>query len=108
MWMVIILAAFCPLPHRFEAHVGRGFFALRSFKLRCRRTGFRHDLSWIDLPIFGEDGAVVHARGVVPDAPGLYFVGLPAAVSFGPLMRFMHGDGFAAARVVRSLLRCSR
>ena len=42
-------------------------------------TGFRPDFSWIDLPIF--DGQKlpkepVHDRGVVPDAPGLYFVGL--------------------------------
>ncbi len=26
-------------------------------------VGFRHDLSWIDLPIFGEDGAPMHERG---------------------------------------------
>jgi putative flavoprotein involved in K+ transport len=39
-------------------------------------TGFRHDLSWIDLPIFGEDGELVHERGVVGSEPGLYFVGL--------------------------------
>jgi len=39
-------------------------------------TGFRHDLSWIDLPIFGEDGELQHERGVVTSEPGLYFVGL--------------------------------
>ena len=39
-------------------------------------TGFRHDLSWIDLPIFGEDGELLHERGVVTSEPGLYFVGL--------------------------------
>jgi putative flavoprotein involved in K+ transport len=39
-------------------------------------TGFRHDLSWIDLPIFGEDGAPLHHRGVATGEPGLYFVGL--------------------------------
>jgi putative flavoprotein involved in K+ transport len=39
-------------------------------------TGFRHDLSWIDLPIFGEDGELLHERGVVGSEPGLYFVGL--------------------------------
>ena len=26
-------------------------------------TGYRHDLSWIDLPIFGEDGKPTHERG---------------------------------------------
>jgi len=40
-------------------------------------TGYRHDLSWIDLPIFGEDGRPMHDRGVVLGEPGLAFVGLP-------------------------------
>lgn len=40
-------------------------------------TGYRHDLSWIDLPVFGEDGELMHERGVVAGEPGLYFVGLP-------------------------------
>jgi putative flavoprotein involved in K+ transport len=40
-------------------------------------TGFRPDFNWIDMPVFGEDGYPRHQRGVVPEAPGLYFVGLP-------------------------------
>ena len=40
-------------------------------------TGFRTDFSWIDLPVFGEDGEPMHDRGVVPSEPGLYFIGLP-------------------------------
>jgi putative flavoprotein involved in K+ transport len=39
-------------------------------------TGYRHDLSWIDLSIFDEDGEPMHARGVATGQPGLYFVGL--------------------------------
>jgi putative flavoprotein involved in K+ transport len=39
-------------------------------------TGFREAFGWIDLPVFGEDGRPLHERGVVPAAPGLYFVGL--------------------------------
>jgi putative flavoprotein involved in K+ transport len=39
-------------------------------------TGFRQDFPWIDLPIFDQDGRPRHDRGVVPSAPGLYFVGL--------------------------------
>jgi putative flavoprotein involved in K+ transport len=42
-------------------------------------TGFRPDFSWIDLPIFGGEEAPKeprHERGIVPDVPGLYFVGL--------------------------------
>jgi putative flavoprotein involved in K+ transport len=40
-------------------------------------TGFRQDLTWIDLPVFGEDGELRHERGVAAGADGLYFVGLP-------------------------------
>jgi len=38
-------------------------------------TGFDTGLSWIDLPIHG-DLEPKHERGIVPDEPGLYFVGL--------------------------------
>lgn len=40
-------------------------------------TGFRQDLTWVDLPIFEENGELRHERGVATDAHGLYFVGLP-------------------------------
>jgi hypothetical protein len=39
--------------------------------------------------------------------PGLYFLGLSAATTFGPLMRFMHGDEFAARRITQDLVRCA-
>jgi putative flavoprotein involved in K+ transport len=39
-------------------------------------TGFRPDFSWIDLPIFDGQGNPLHDRGVVTQAPGLYFSGL--------------------------------
>jgi putative flavoprotein involved in K+ transport len=39
-------------------------------------TGFTDEFTWIDLPIFGEDGRPLHERGVVVGEPGLYFVGL--------------------------------
>ena len=39
-------------------------------------TGYTLDHSWIDLPITGPDGKLVHRRGVT-DVPGLYFLGLP-------------------------------
>lgn len=37
-------------------------------------TGFRPDLSWLDLPVFDSAGRLRHDGGVV-DAPGLYFLG---------------------------------
>jgi putative flavoprotein involved in K+ transport len=39
-------------------------------------TGFRQDFPWIDLPVFDDDGAPIHERGIVRSEPGLYFVGL--------------------------------
>jgi putative flavoprotein involved in K+ transport len=42
-------------------------------------TGFRPNFSWIGLPIFGDEERPKeprHDRGIVPDVPGLYFVGL--------------------------------
>ena len=38
-------------------------------------TGFRSDYSWIDAPVFGVSGEVLHQRGVT-QSPGLYFLGL--------------------------------
>jgi putative flavoprotein involved in K+ transport len=38
-------------------------------------TGYDVDHSWIHLPVFGDDGALVHRRGVT-SIPGLYFLGL--------------------------------
>ena len=37
--------------------------------------------------------------------PGLYFVGLAGANSFGPVMRFAYGAGFAAQRVTQAVVK---
>jgi putative flavoprotein involved in K+ transport len=37
-------------------------------------TGFRPDLSWVELPVFDSSGRLRHDGGVV-DAPGVYFLG---------------------------------
>jgi putative flavoprotein involved in K+ transport len=39
-------------------------------------TGYTADYGWIDLPVLDGAGRPRHQRGVVADAPGLYFVGL--------------------------------
>ncbi len=39
--------------------------------------------------------------------PGLYFVGLPAMLSFGPMMRFALGAGYTARRMAGVLTRSS-
>jgi len=44
-------------------------------------TGFRQDFGWIDVPVFADDEAPVHERGVTSE-PGLYFVGLDFLYAF--------------------------
>ncbi len=66
-------------------------------------TGFRHDLSWIDVPVFGEDGRPMQVRGVVTGEPGLYFVGLP--FQFALASDALPGVGRDAAYVVNQLTR---
>jgi putative flavoprotein involved in K+ transport len=39
-------------------------------------TGYRLDHSFVELPVFEDDGRLRHRRGVT-DVPGLYFLGLP-------------------------------
>ncbi|MFE1881763.1 FAD-dependent oxidoreductase [Streptomyces diastatochromogenes] len=41
--------------------------------------------------------------GYVSSVPGLYFTGLPAASSYGPVMRFVCGTEFASPRLTRHL-----
>jgi putative flavoprotein involved in K+ transport len=69
-------------------------------------TGFGHDLSWIDLPIFGEDGELLHHRGVVTSEPGLYFVGLMFQYSAGSSV--IPGVGRDAKYVVERLVERDR
>ena len=60
-------------------------------------TGFGKDVSWIDIPVTGEDGWPEQDRGAVEHAPGLYFVGLPFLYSFASML--VGGVGRDAGRV---------
>jgi thioredoxin reductase len=50
-------------------------------------------------------GAPVLSSNFESSVPGIYFAGLAAANSFGPVMRFAFGAGFAARRLAASLLK---
>jgi putative flavoprotein involved in K+ transport len=63
-------------------------------------TGFRTDHSWIDAPVFDEDGHLIHQRGVT-DSPGLYFVGLTWQYTRGSaLLGFVKDDAEHIAREI--------
>jgi putative flavoprotein involved in K+ transport len=49
-------------------------------------TGFGKDISWIEIPVAGEDGWPEQDRGVVESSPGLYFVGLPVLYAFASML----------------------
>ncbi|MDQ6835037.1 MAG: ATP-grasp domain-containing protein [Actinomycetota bacterium] len=73
-------------------------------------TGYRPDvmrLAFLDASIRAKLAAVAGApvldRDFRSSVPDLYFVGYPAALSFGPLMRFVFGAEFVARRITHGL-----
>ncbi|MGC5565668.1 FAD-dependent oxidoreductase [Streptomyces sp. FR-108] len=73
-------------------------------------TGYRVDLAAMDF--LGSElrtrlavsrGTPRLGAGFSSSVPGLYFTGLPAAASYGPVMRFVCGTEFASPRLVRHL-----
>ncbi len=65
-------------------------------------TGSRQDLSWIDLPVVGEDGWPLERLGVAESQPGLYFTGLCFQSSFRSML--IGGAGADAEHVVKHLV----
>src|SRR5438128_8875912 len=51
------------------------------------------------------NGTPVLSSAFESSIPGLYFVGIAAANSFGPVMRFAYGAGFAARTLTRTILK---
>lgn len=64
-------------------------------------TGFRPDYGWIDLPVFDEYGYPRHQRGIVPEAPGLYFIGLPFQTALSSAL--LGGVGADAEFIVKQI-----
>lgn len=69
-------------------------------------TGFEHHFEWIDLPVFDEQGWPREYRGVVEEAPGLFFCGLVFQYAFTSMV--LPGVGRDAAYVARSIADRSR
>ena len=51
------------------------------------------------------DGSPALSSSFESTVPGIYFVGVAAAVSFGPVMRFAFGAGFAARRIAQTMAK---
>ena len=75
-------------------------------------TGYRVDLERLKF-LSGEIRSKISAVNSTPvlsssfesSIPGLYFVGVAAANSFGPVMRFAYGAPFAARRVTQAVAK---
>jgi thioredoxin reductase len=104
-----------------EVNDGRVHLQLRSVDGAVREivtehiiaaTGYKVDIGRLTF-LSGEIRSKVKAVENTPvlsssfesSVPGLYFVGVAAANSFGPLMRFAFGAGFAARSVTQSLTK---
>ena len=75
-------------------------------------TGYRVDmarLSFLNPDIRAKltalNGSPVLSSTFESSVPGLYFVGVAAANSFGPVMRFAFGAGFAARTLTRTMAK---
>jgi cation diffusion facilitator CzcD-associated flavoprotein CzcO len=75
-------------------------------------TGYRVDLARLELlspslrAVLLRDGPAPRlGPGFESAVPGLYFAGLSAALTFGPVLRFVCGTGFAARRISAAVAR---
>ena len=64
-------------------------------------AGFQGGFSWIDLPVIDADDEPIQQSGIVPNEPGLYFVGLHFLHSLSSTM--IHGIARDAQRIVDTI-----
>ena len=75
-------------------------------------TGYRVDLERLNFlstdirsRVKKVNGAPVLSSAFESSVPGLYFAGVAAANSFGPVMRFAFGAGYAARTLTRAVAK---
>ena len=69
-------------------------------------TGFNPGFSWIDLPVFDQQGWPEHERGAAAGAPGLYFLGLMFISAASSTM--IHGVSRDAKHIASSIAARAR
>jgi putative flavoprotein involved in K+ transport len=86
-----------------KEHLSNIVIAATGYRADLRRLEFLHD----DLlsQITSLEHTPVLSSDFQSSAPGLYFLGLAAANSFGPLLRFACGSDFAARRLSAKLAK---
>jgi Pyridine nucleotide-disulphide oxidoreductase len=86
--------------------------ATKRFDHVLMATGYRIDVDKMGLielklreKIAQHGGLPLLTSGLESSVPGLHFAGAAAVASFGPLLRFIAGTGFAARRITRAVRR---
>src|SRR5579862_6583655 len=85
--------------------VAQHVIAATGYKVDLKRLNFLSDELRSQINTIG--GSPLLSGGFESSVPGLYFAGLAAANSFGPVMRFAFGAGFAAKRISASLAKAA-
>src|SRR5262249_41328575 len=83
----------------------------RDFDQVLLATGYRIDIAGpgffspsVLAAIARDGGSPILSRGFESNLPGLHFIGASAVRSYGPLLRFVAGSGYAAGEVTREIV----
>lgn len=85
--------------------VAEHVIAATGYKVDLKRLSFLSDELRSQIRTVG--GSPKLSTGFESSVPGLFFAGLAAANSFGPVMRFAFGAGFAAKRISAALAKAA-
>jgi thioredoxin reductase len=80
--------------------------AATGYKVDMRRLTFLSDA--LRQKLSCADYTPILSPHFETSVPGLYVVGTAAANSFGPMLRFAYGAGFASRRITRHIARSTR
>jgi lysine/ornithine N-monooxygenase len=101
----VMLATSCPDGQHARMRTDH-VLAATGYRVNLARVGFLGPALRGQIELTGDYPQLSHS--FESSVPGLYFVGLSAAATFGPLMRFVCGTPLAAGRVSRAIGTAAR
>jgi thioredoxin reductase len=82
--------------------------AATGYRVQVSRLGFLDEGIRSAVTLEDESESPLLSSNFESSVPGLYFIGVAAANSFGPLLRFALGAGFSSTQLVSHLVRVSK
>ena len=89
-----------------KEHVTEHVIAATGYRVDLRRLNFLSDV--IQSELHKVENTPVLSRYFESSVPGLYFVGVAAANSFGPVLRFACGADFTARQITKRLRKSAK